>query len=88
MTHCTLDYCSQEIGRWQTTKVALIEAKGSVAHGSVGEEDAVWVHVQHFAGRIVGRHHRQPAAERRQPPQNVVLDAKVIRHNLQSSIAL
>lgn len=49
---------------------------------AVGEEDAVGVHLQDLGGRVVGGDDRQAAVEARQPPQDVVLDAKVVRHNL------
>ena len=63
-------------------KIRSVRREASVAYRAIGEEDAIWVHLQDLAGGVVSRHHCQPAAERGQPPQNVVLDAKVICHNL------
>lgn len=51
-------------------------------HGSVAEEDSIRVHLEHL-GRRVGRgHHCDAAAIGRQSPEDVVLDAEIIGHNL------
>ena len=74
-------YCLAEKCR-HIGEIRSVRREASVAYRAIGEEDAIWVHLQDLAGGVVSRHHCQPAAERGQPPQNVVLDAKVICHNL------
>ena len=52
------------------------------AHWAIGQEDAIRVHLQDLAGGVVSGHHGDLAAKRGEPPQDVVLDAIVVRHNL------
>ena len=59
-----------------------------LAYRAIGEEDAVWVHFQDLAGWVVSRYHSEAAAKGCQPPENVVLDAIVVRHNLQDKKTL
>ena len=60
-----------------------IRALRMATHGSVAEEDAVRVEGHGLFRRVVGRHHRDLAAEGGQAAQDVLLDAKVVRHDLQ-----
>ena len=50
--------------------------------GAVGEEHAIRIQGQHFAGRGLGGHHGDAATARNQHAQDVQLDAEVIGHHV------
>ena len=60
----------------------VVGAPERVTHRSVAEEDAVRVEGHGLICRVVVGHHRDLAAEGGQAAQDVLLDAKVVRHNL------
>mmetsp|Transcript_19017 Transcript_19017/g.33889 ORF Transcript_19017/g.33889 Transcript_19017/m.33889 type:complete len:366 (+) Transcript_19017:525-1622(+) len=51
--------------------------------GAIAEEDAVGVHRQHLRGGRGGGHHGHFAPKGRQATEDVGLDAKVVRHDLE-----
>ena len=54
-------------------------------HRAVRQEDAIRIHLQDFAGGVVSWDDRDLAPKRGKPPQDVVLDPKVVCHNLHSA---
>ena len=75
-------------GRAAAAPCWLARYEQEKTHWAVAEENAVRVELQHLLGGIPGRHDRDAAVVRGQAAHDVVLDAKVIGHDLRSKQAL
>lgn len=60
-----------------------VHCAGQMTHWAIAEEDSIWLQCHSLFGRIICWYDCNFAPIRRQTPENVVLDSKVVSHNLQ-----
>jgi hypothetical protein len=65
--------------------VPVTERLSARAYRAIAEEDTIWVEFHDLLCWVVCRNHSDLTAQGCETAQDVVLDAKIVRHHLQSS---